>query len=75
MDSTTSPKVNTMEGKGVGVCSLARSTSRVEGCARALRWGLGKLTINSITYQSFQSFCIMENSNLSCHSHGDCSST
>jgi len=35
MDSTTSPKVKTMEGEGVGACSLARSTSGVEGCAEA----------------------------------------
>jgi len=31
MDSIASPKVNTMKGEGVGVHSLARSTSRVEG--------------------------------------------
>jgi len=49
MDSTVSPKVNTMEGKGVGVHSLVRHTSGVEGCVRALGWGLGRLTSKSIT--------------------------
>jgi len=38
MDSTTSPKVKTMEGKGVGARSLARNTSGVEGCAGASGW-------------------------------------
>jgi hypothetical protein len=38
MDSTTSLKVKTMEGEGVGACSLACSISRVEGCVRALGW-------------------------------------
>jgi hypothetical protein len=33
MDSTTSSKVNTMEGEGVGVHSLARNTLGVEGHA------------------------------------------
>jgi len=32
--------VKTTEGEGVGVCSLAHSTSGVEGCAGALKWGL-----------------------------------
>jgi hypothetical protein len=50
MDSTTSPKVKTMEREGVGAHSLARNISRVEGCARALSWGLRGLTSNSITY-------------------------
>ncbi len=36
--STTSPKVKTMEGKGVWVCSLARNTSRVKGRDGALGW-------------------------------------
>jgi hypothetical protein len=30
--------------------SLARSTSRVEGRARASKWGLGRLISNSITH-------------------------
>jgi len=38
MDSTTSPKMKTVEGKGVRVRSLARSILRVEGRAEALRW-------------------------------------
>jgi hypothetical protein len=50
MDSTASPKVKTIEGEEVGACSLARSTLGVEGCARALGWGLGKLTSKSIIH-------------------------
>jgi hypothetical protein len=38
MDSTMSPKVKTMEGKGVRARSMVRNTSRVEGRVRALRW-------------------------------------
>jgi len=38
MDSNVSPKVKTMEGKGIGACSLARNTLGVEGCAGALGW-------------------------------------
>jgi len=38
MDSTTSPKVKTMERKGVEMHSLAPSTSRVEGRVGALEW-------------------------------------
>jgi len=38
MDSTSNPKVKTMEGEGVGVRSLVHSTLWEEGCARALRW-------------------------------------
>jgi hypothetical protein len=49
LDSTTSLKMKITKGKGVGVRSLACSTSGVEGCARALGWGLGRLTIESIT--------------------------
>ncbi len=50
MDSTTSPKVKTMEGKGVEVSFSACNTLRVEGCAGAPRWGLRRLTRNSITH-------------------------
>jgi len=32
------PKVKIAEGEGVGVCSLAHSTSRVEGHARVSGW-------------------------------------
>jgi hypothetical protein len=38
MDLTASPKVRTMEGKGVGARSLACSTLGVEGCVRILGW-------------------------------------
>jgi len=38
MDSITSPKVKTMEGKGVQVRSLARNTLGVEGRAGPLGW-------------------------------------
>ncbi len=38
MDSTTSSKVKTLEGEGVGARSLARSTLGVEGRARAPGW-------------------------------------
>jgi len=38
-DSNLSPKMETME-EGVKVRSLAHSTSRVEGRAGAMRWGL-----------------------------------
>ncbi len=44
MDSTTSLKVKTTEGKGIRVRSLARNTLGVEGRARAPGWGLGRLT-------------------------------
>jgi len=52
MDLTTSPKVKTTKGEGVKACSLAHNTSGVEGCARALRWGLGRLTSKSITHMN-----------------------
>jgi hypothetical protein len=52
MDSTLSPKVEIPEGKGVGACSLARSTLGVEGRAGAPRWGLRKLISNSITHRN-----------------------
>ncbi len=38
VDSIASPKVKTSKGKGVGACSLVRSTSRVEGHVGALGW-------------------------------------
>jgi len=38
MDSTASPKVKITEGEGVGVCSLVRRTSGVEGRAGTSRW-------------------------------------
>jgi hypothetical protein len=50
MNSIVNPKVKITKGEGVGVCSLARSTSKVEGRVGALGCGLGKLTSNSITH-------------------------
>jgi hypothetical protein len=43
LDSTISLKVKTMEGEGVGVCSLACNILGVEGCVRTLGWGLRRL--------------------------------
>jgi len=51
MDSTGSPKVKTMEGKGVGARSLACSISGVKGHHGALGWGLGRLKSNSIIHR------------------------
>jgi len=50
MDSIASPKVKTMERKGVGVHSLACSTLKVEGHVRVSGWGLGRLASNSIIH-------------------------
>jgi hypothetical protein len=51
MDSIVSLKVKKAKGKGVGARSLAcSSTSEVEGHVGASRWGLGRLTSNSIIY-------------------------
>jgi len=50
MDPTMSPKVTTSEGEGIGARSLACNTSGVEGHAKALRWGLGRLTSKLITH-------------------------
>jgi hypothetical protein len=52
MDSIVNPKVKTTEGEGIGARSLACSTSGVEGHAGDPRWGLGRLTSNSITYMN-----------------------
>jgi len=54
MDSTTSPKVTTIKIKGIGACSLACSTLGVEAHVGASRWGLGRLTRNSITHGPVQ---------------------
>jgi hypothetical protein len=53
IDSTMSPKVEMME-KGVGVHSLACSTSRVDRRAGAPRWGLEKMTSKSINHTDLQ---------------------
>jgi len=50
MDLISSPKIKTLEGKGVGTCSLAPNTSKVKGHAGALGWGLRRLTSKSITH-------------------------
>jgi len=50
MDSIESPKVKIVEGKGIGAHSLARNTSKVEGCFGILRWGLERLISKSITH-------------------------
>jgi hypothetical protein len=44
------PKLKTTKRKGLGVCSLAHSTLRVEWGAGALGWGLGRVTSKSITH-------------------------
>jgi len=38
MDSTTSPKVKTSEGEGIGARPLAHNTLGVEGCVGAPGW-------------------------------------
>jgi len=48
MDSNVNPKVKTTKGEGIGVRSLARNISGVEGCVGALGWGLGRLTSNQL---------------------------
>ncbi len=47
---TSNPKVSIVEEKIVGVRSLVCSTSGVKGRVGAPRWGLGRLTSNSITH-------------------------
>jgi len=53
MDSTTSPKVKTIEGERVAVRSLARNASRVKGHVGVSKWGLRRLTSNSILTWTF----------------------
>jgi hypothetical protein len=50
MDSIMSPKVKTMEGEGIGPCSLACNASGVKGRVEIPRWGLGRLISKSITH-------------------------
>jgi len=50
MNSTTSPKMKTTKGEGVGAHSLTRSTLGVEGRVGTLGWGLGRLISKSITH-------------------------
>jgi hypothetical protein len=42
--------MKTTEGEGVGTRSLAHNTSGVEVCVGTPRYGLGRLTSNSITH-------------------------
>ncbi len=49
INSTTNPRWK-QKGYKVGVCSLARSTSRVEGHAGALGWKLEGMTSESIIH-------------------------
>ncbi len=50
MDSIANLKVKTIEGKGIGAGSLARSTLGVEMHVGAPGWGLGRMTSKSITH-------------------------
>ncbi len=50
LKSTTSPKVKIMKGEGVAVHSLVCNTLGVEGRARALGQGLGRMTSKSIIH-------------------------
>jgi hypothetical protein len=52
-DSNASSKVKTMN-EGVRVCSLTYNTSGVEGHARALGWGLRRVTSGSIIHMDLQ---------------------
>jgi len=53
MDSIVSSKVRTMKGEGVRVRSLAHNISKVEGRARILEWGLGRLITNLVLPHQF----------------------
>ncbi len=50
IDSTTSPKVKIMKGKGVGVHSLVCNILGVEGHVEASRWELKWVTSGSIIH-------------------------
>jgi len=54
MDSIASPKVKTTKGEGVGVHFLVHNTSRVEGCAKAPIWGLGRLKTTNYSHELAQ---------------------
>ncbi len=45
-----SPKMKITKEEGIGARPLVHSTSRLEGHAKALGWGLRRLTSNSITH-------------------------
>jgi len=53
-DSNANPKVKTVE-KGVGICSLARNILGVEVRAQTPRWGLGRMTSESIIHMDLHS--------------------
>jgi len=50
MNSTTSPKMKTTKGEGVGAHSVIHNTLGVEGRVGALGWGLGRLISKSIIH-------------------------
>jgi len=53
-DLNASPKVETSEKGGVGVCSLVCNTSRVERRAGVPGWGLGQVTNRSIIHNNLR---------------------
>jgi hypothetical protein len=53
MDSTTNLKMKTTK-RGVRECSLAHNTLGVEGRVGVLKWGLGRLTSNSIIHMDLR---------------------
>jgi hypothetical protein len=53
-DSSASPKMEISKEEGVGVCFLACSASKVKGCVKAPRWGLGQVTSKSIIHTNLQ---------------------
>jgi hypothetical protein len=50
MDSTSSPKVKTLEKKGVGARSLVCNTLRIKGHVGVLGQGIGRLMNKKITH-------------------------
>ncbi len=53
-DSNASPKVKTTKEEGITVCSLTYSILGVEGHLRALKWGLGQVTSESIIHMNLK---------------------
>ncbi len=51
-DLNVSSKVKTMKEEGIEVCSLTHNISGVEGCVRASRWGLERMTNRSIIHMN-----------------------
>jgi hypothetical protein len=54
-----SPKMKTMEEKGIRVRSLTHNISKVKGCVGALRWGLGVVSSKSIIHTNQTTSWIM----------------